>query len=254
MRIRIYTEEKILKSSNVVLNISQSHYVKTVLKLRNNDKIIIFNETSGEFNAEIIDIKSKLISVKIINSTRDAIDDRVNISVYIANIKKSKLEECIAIASQFSVSKIFISGSDLSKKSDIDMNRLKHIAIEGAEQSNGLFLPEISNIKSFYDINGNDEDIFIYGSVNDSDKISAKIKDISELLSIKNAILGNESDQNQEKVMINILIGSEGGFSEKELAHFNAKGYIPMNISHKILRCETALCGMLAICNQFLRD
>lgn len=252
MRIRLYTEEKISKASNIVLNISQSHYVKTVLKLRNNDKIIIFNEASGEFNAEIVDIKSKLISVKTLNSIRDAIDDRVNISVYIANIKKSKLEECVAMASQFSVSKIFITGSDLSKKSDIDMNRLKHIAIEGVEQSNGIFLPEISNLKSFYDIEEKYNDVFIYGSVDNADKINAKIRDISELLPAKNIVL--ESDNPQGKAMVNILIGSEGGFSEKELSHFKEKSYIPMNISHKTLRCETALCGMLAICNQFLRD
>ena len=48
--LRIYSKEN-LQKGNLTLSKKQSHYLKNVMRLKLNDKISIFNERDGEWDA-----------------------------------------------------------------------------------------------------------------------------------------------------------------------------------------------------------
>ena len=54
---RIYYPDKILESSEIVLEKKQSHYIKNVMRLKEGNLLSIFNQNEGEYNCKILNIK-----------------------------------------------------------------------------------------------------------------------------------------------------------------------------------------------------
>ena len=55
MKIRLFVTENILDlNQKYLLNKTQSHYLKNVLRLKTDSEIFIFNNKDGEFKAKII--------------------------------------------------------------------------------------------------------------------------------------------------------------------------------------------------------
>ena len=52
-KVRIYTDSKIIKNVEVNIDKSQYHYLINVMRKKNGDKIFIFNEDSGEWEAKL---------------------------------------------------------------------------------------------------------------------------------------------------------------------------------------------------------
>ena len=66
-KIRLHQKNKLIIKQNIFLETKQSHYLLNVMRKKINDKILIFNQFDGEFLAEIILIKKKIIT--LLNST-----------------------------------------------------------------------------------------------------------------------------------------------------------------------------------------
>jgi 16S rRNA (uracil1498-N3)-methyltransferase len=65
-------------------------------------------------------------------------------------------------------------------------------------------------------------------------------------VSLKSALTGAE-----EKKTLAVIVGCEGGFSEKEADEARAAGLTPVNLGPRILRCETAPAYVLSVISYF---
>ena len=50
-----------------------------------------------------------------------------------------------------------------------------------------------------------------------------------------------------DKHNVSVIIGSEGGFSEKECVQFAEKGAVTISLGKRILRCETAAVSAITL-------
>src|SRR4030067_2682186 len=116
------------------------------------------------------------------------------------------------------------------------LRRWKKIALEAAQQSNRLDVPDISPPISYHDymasFNKGDLNLLLYEG--------EKKRGIKEVL--KGCMEGKEG----VKTII-LLIGPEGGLSHEEVGKAVEVGFTPVSLGHLILRTETAPIAALSI-------
>ena len=69
-KIRLHQKNKLIIKQNILIETKQSHYLLNVMRKKINDKILIFNQFDGEFLAEIILIKKKIITLFITRKSK----------------------------------------------------------------------------------------------------------------------------------------------------------------------------------------
>ena len=67
-KIRIYFEKKIIKDEKFLLNIDQIHYLKNVMRKKNGEKVIAFDESSEWECRLLFEEKVSLNQIKKIRS------------------------------------------------------------------------------------------------------------------------------------------------------------------------------------------
>ncbi|MDD5594155.1 MAG: RsmE family RNA methyltransferase, partial [Candidatus Margulisbacteria bacterium] len=129
--------------------------------------------------------------------------------------------------------KIIPMMSERSVAKEAKLPRWQKIAKEAAEQSKRAIIPQISPLSKFEDV--------------------LKLKDQFDLALIPwesekettlRFILTTQPPNNLTTILV--LIGPEGGFSEKEIASAKNAGLISVSLGKRILRTETAGLAVLS--------
>jgi len=233
--IRLYFPDKIQSKLSSHLTSEQTHYVRDVMRLKKGDKLSIFN-TLGEWNVVIESYEKKGAKIKIMEKVRDK-DNEKNIWLAFSPIKQNPLNFVIQKGTELGVHKFTPILSDRTIVREINIERVKKIAVEASEQSNRISIPEINNpisLKKFlttFPKNG----CLIFCDINSNQNNLKKI-----------------FEKKVEGPMC-ILIGPEGDFSENE-----RKMIIDLNQTHSvslaknILKAETAALSAITIVNYHL--
>lgn len=225
--IRLYFLENLYLNLSDKLDKSQSHYVTKVMRLKIGDNISLFN-TSGEWEAKILNISKNIVEFKIIKQLRSKKNEK-ELWLAFSPIKSNYFNFMIQKATELGVTKFIPIIFDRSVVRKINKERLKKIIIEAAEQSNRIDIPLIENtqnLKSFL----NNKMNLIFADLNSNNK---KI-DLKKL----------------KKNPICLIIGPEGDFSEKEREQILFFDEVqPIKINENILRSETAVISALSIIN-----
>jgi len=130
------------------------------------------------------------------------------------------MEWVVEKATELGVSKIVPVVSDRSEKKGFNLERARKIAVEASEQCGRGDVPLIDNSQKIIDISLNDQEKFI---VFDSSGVPFD----SSLLSTNYRLLS-------------ILVGPEGGWSDKEIERFKEAKMEIFNLGKLTLRAETA--------------
>tara|TARA_Y200000002_G_scaffold36645_1_gene26909 strand:- start:359 stop:1108 length:750 start_codon:yes stop_codon:yes gene_type:complete len=222
--IRLFCNEKLSLKKIIILDQKDSHYLKNVMRCKENDNIILFNEKDGEYLTEIVDIRKNEMTLKVIQkrSNKETIND--NYLVF-SLVKKNKIDFIIQKATELGIRKIFPILTDRSSLRDINIKRLENIAKEASEQSNRISIPEINKLLTLEALikGWNKKRSILY-----ADESLKKNKNITMLYQ-KNFVKSS------------LLIGPEGGFSVKENEMLKMNKFIfPISFGHTVLRSETA--------------
>ena len=226
---RIYLDRKL--SKDILLNLEDVHYhyLKTVLRLKVNDKVRIFNGIDGEFIGQITDITKNNISVLLIDLFR-TIAKEPNLTLALAVIKNDKMLDAISMAVQLGATVIAPLITERSQFHKINTDKIKRCIIEFTEQSERHKPPTLlplSLLNNFLDQNSHN--FILYANENEDPN--------KTLLTIKSLTLSD----------IILIIGPEGGFSENELNMFALKSYCySFSLGPNVLRTETAVAASLA--------
>lgn len=241
MKVRLFLTENILDlNQKYFLNHNQIHYLLNVLRLTDQAEIFVFNNQDGEFKAKI-SIENKQIAVIIIEKISNFYQTP-NINLVFAPVKNIKTEYLITKATELGVKKIYpiISNRTIIKK--INLEKLKINAIEAAEQSRRVDLPEIypiAKLKAFLTkLTANDIVILADES---GDGVAAK-----------QLFTNLTYDPNYNYYLI---IGPEGGFDNQERAMIKSYKYShSLILGPRILRSDTAIISALALLQNYLGD
>ena len=234
-KIRLYFSDKIKSDLVAHLKKEQSHYLKDVMRLKAGDTFSVFNN-QGEWNASVKNYEKQGAKIKILKKLRDKNNEQ-NIWLAFTPIKQNPLNFIIQKGTELGVQKFIPILSERTAVKDINIERIKKIIIESAEQSNRISIPEINNLqplKKFL------LDFPQKGSIIFCD-INCEKSNLKDILSKKD--LGP----------ICILIGPEGDFSEIErklIIDLNQS--FSVSLAKNILRAETAAIAAITLVNYHL--
>ena len=234
-KIRLYFSDKIQSDLVAHLQKEQSHYLKDVMRLKEEDTFSVFN-SQGEWKASIQNYGKQTVKIKILEKLRDKKNEK-NIWLAFTPIKQNPLNFIIQKGTELGVQKFIPILSERTIVKDINVERVKKIIIESAEQSNRISVPAISKLETlnFFLSNFPEKGCLVFCDIdcNQSD--------------FKNIFLKKDLGP------ICILIGPEGDFSENERKLIvELKQSYSISLAQNILRSETAAVAAVTLVNYHL--
>ena len=234
-KIRLYFSEKIQSDLIAHLLKEQTHYLKDVMRLKVGDTFSVFN-SQGEWQARILNYEKQAVKIKILEKLRDKKNEK-NIWLAFTPIKQNPLNFMIQKGTELGVQKFIPILSQRTAVKDINVDRIKKIITESAEQSNRISIPEINKLETLKNFISSfpENGCLVFCDIN-CDK-----SNLGNILSKKD--LGP----------ICILIGPEGDFSENERKLIiNLDQSKSVSLAKNILRAETAAIAAVTLVNYHL--
>ena len=240
--LRIYSKEN-LQKGNLTLSKKQSHYLKNVMRLKLNDKISIFNEKDGEWDASIISIRKNECSILIEKFVKTP-DNFYDVWLLFAPIKQVRLDYLSQKSCEMGVKKLFPIFTEHTQVKKINIDRINSNLIEAAEQCNFNNIPEVSSAVNFNHILDNWEKFF-----EDRKVIFCDERSKSEALEV---LKDKKSKYNNKWA---IIVGPEGGFSDFERNSIdNKNNSLSISLGPRVMRSDTAVVAILAIFQMIIGD
>ncbi len=195
------------------------HQMRTVLKLRVGEKVVLADGTGSEALASISDLDPSGIEAKIVER-RPSAEPKRKVALYCAVLKNENLEYAVEKAVEAGVAKIVPLITLRTVKLGLNLDRLRKIAKEAAEQSGRGIVPEIATPVRFKqalkEAAANDANYFF--DVGGEDFSRAKPLTASA----------------------GVWIGPEGGWDESEKNAAKESGFAVVSLGALVLRAETA--------------
>ena len=225
-RIRLFVDLPLANGQAVPLSQSQVHYLVTVMRRSEGDPVWLFNGTDGEWQAHLAGMgKRRGFAVP---SERSRPQDTTNdLWLLFAPVKRSRTEWIVEKATEMGVSLIQPVSTQWSQSDKMRLDRLHAIAIEAAEQSERLTVPEVLPIASLETV-------------------------LSEWDAARALVFADERRKDNCLSDVHlpgaILIGPEGGFSQEERHDLIKHPFCtPVTLGPRILRADTAVVAALAL-------
>ena len=220
--------------------ISESDYthITKVMRLGAGDRITVFDTESTEYEGILTDISSEAIALRVHDTRRLQTEPELELNLFQAILKGSRMDGVISQATQLGVSEVFPVISERTQvRSTAKVDRWNKIALESTKQCGRAVPPAVSQPVDFRDSFGI--------------KKQSEIKII--LYENQGELLGDYTHSLTRPVnSINVYIGPEGGFSKEEIALAKENGYVALGLGKRILRAETAsLVGLALLQSRF---
>ena len=216
---RFYINTPIAENKIVVKDEHILHQWRNVFRYNVGSEVVLFDGSGFEYDCVIERLSNREAELNVVSKKKGIMPEN-KITLYQSLIKKDKMEWVVEKATELGVSKIVPVVSDRSEKKGFNLERARKIAVEASEQCGRGDVPLIDNSQKIIDISLNDQEKFI---VFDSSGVPFD----SSLLSTNYRLLS-------------ILVGPEGGWSDKEIERFKEAKMEIFNLGKLTLRAETA--------------
>lgn len=246
---KFFVKEKQLDISNKEIKVIEDvNHIKNVLRMKKGDCIkVCVEETSENFNCEITDLTQDEVVCKIKEKLKSDVESDIKITIYQGLPKAEKMELIIQKSVEIGVCEITpvvmdrcvvkLNEKDAAKKQE----RWQKISEVAAKQSGRDYIPQINKVKKLKDIveNFKEYDIILLAYENEK---QTTLKDV----------LRNEKNRDAKKIAI--IVGPEGGISEKEIDFLKQFNVNTITLGNRILRTETVALVMSGIIIYDLED
>ena len=218
-------------SKQITLSEEESKHACRVLRLQNNDKLILLDGKGGTYEAEIQDAHPKHCEVAILNYTFEA-ESSKKIHIAIAPTKNmERIEWFLEKVTELGITEVTFLLCKNSERKQIKEDRLEKIVVAAMKQSQRTHLPKLNGMVNFKD--------FL--------KLHSKG-------AVAHCYEGSKLTLNNvfKPSYYPILIGPEGDFSLEEIELAQKAGYDFITLGKNRLRTETA--GLYACMQSLLID
>lgn len=240
--IRLYVESPLADGGEVETSPEQAHYLAHVMRARLGDAILLFNGADGEWRGRVVEIGRR--SVRLAVQTREQPQTLgPDLDLIVAVVKRPRLETIAEKAAELGARRLLPVTTERTNAGHANITRLTAIAVEAAEQTGRLNVPEILREARL-------ADVLARWSPEGSQRRRLMFCDeAGEAAPALEALAGAAAGPWA------ILIGPEGGFSPKERAAARATpGAVPVNLGPRILRADTAAIAALTLWQATLGD
>ena len=230
-KTRLYLTGDLGASMAVALDEGQAHYLLHVLRAKAGNRVLLFNGRDGEWLAEIAQAGKRGVTAACLKQTQPQAS-APDIWLAFAPVKKTPSDYLVQKATELGVSRLLPVFTRRTIVGRINEERMAANAIEAAEQSGRLSVPEIRTGVTF-------------------DKLLASWPQERRLLFCDeggDAKAMTQAARESRGGPAAILTGPEGGFDPAERAALRALPFVmPVTLGPRILRADTAALAALAI-------
>lgn len=224
---RLYVDQPLDLASEQVVDGAAAHYLANVMRLKIGDPVLLFDNISGEWLTTAKMIGKKSISFVVERQMRE-IESVPDLWICFAPIKKVRMDWVIEKACELGASHLQPVVTERTIIDKIKPDRLTAQIIEACEQCGRTSLP----------------------SLGAPVKLPALLRDWPQerrlLFADENG--GVPMPQSQAPPPAALLVGPEGGFTQKERELLNAHSAVKaISLGPRILRAETAAISGMAL-------
>ena len=238
---KFFVEDNQIKNNEIEIISEDVNHILNVLRLNINEEIIICNKnTNKSYISKIINLSKEKIVCNITSENVETTEARVNIDIYQGLPKADKMEQIIQKTTEIGVKNIFPVAFErcvvkVDKKTECKkLERWNKIAEASAKQSKRDFIPKVENIINLENICKSIPKYDIILLAYENEKVNTIKAELQKL-------------HKKDNLNIGIIVGPEGGFSEKEVHSLVLAGAKCVTLGKRILRTETA--GLMMLSN-----
>jgi 16S rRNA (uracil1498-N3)-methyltransferase len=229
-KVRLYVAASLSAGAPVAPDEGQAHYLLHVMRAKAGDRVMLFNGRDGEWLAEIAEAGKRDITLRCLSRTGEQ-KEVPDLWLAFAPIKKTPADYLVQKAAELGVRALVPVFTRRTIVTRVNAGRMRANAVEAAEQSGRLSVPEVCEAVSF-------------------DRLLAQWPKARRLYFCDE---GGDAQPLAEAAKgqagpAGILTGPEGGFDPVERAALRACDFVvPVTLGPRILRADTAALAALAI-------
>lgn len=244
-KIRLYVDHPLGAAQSVPVSRDHANYLFNVMRLGVGAEVALFNGVDGEWRAEVA-AKGKRGGVLVCVEQTAPLQMPPDVWLLFAPIKKARTDFIVEKAAELGVARVCPVRTERTNSERVRQDKLQAHAMEAAEQCGGTFVPPVDEIVSLEKmLDGWDTSralVFADEAEASSDRSSLSPPSGRTVLAAAQAPAA-------------ILIGPEGGFSDKERARLRAMANVHvLSLGPRILRADTAAVAALTLWQEHAGD
>jgi len=228
-KIRLYVDAPLGAGQSIPLDKDQAHYLFGVMRQALGGHVAVFNGRDGEYLAEITKAGKRAGELTCVEQSKP-LQMPPDLWLMFAPIKKARTDFIVEKAAEMGAMRIVPVNTEYTNSDRIRRDRLQAHAVEAAEQCGGTYVPEVADLCRL-------------------DRLLADWPEDRQILFADESLVGARAAMgavDAEKWAI--LIGPEGGFSDKERARLRAMPNVTsVSLGPRILRADTAAVAAMTL-------
>jgi 16S rRNA (uracil1498-N3)-methyltransferase len=237
-KTRLFVPTDLAGGLAIGLSPSQAHYVKTVLRLGPGAEVALFNGRDGEWLGRVDAAGRGWCSVALYEQSRRQ-EPPGDLALVFAPLKRGRIDFLVEKATELGVAALQPVFTRRSVVERVNLERLRANAIEAAEQSERLDVPEVAEPQPLERLMGRwpaDRRLLLCDESGTAPPIAETLAALPEGASA-------------------VLVGPEGGFAETELDALKKLPFVsPVGLGPRVLRADTAALAALAVLQALAGD
>jgi 16S rRNA (uracil1498-N3)-methyltransferase len=235
------------KQNSVTLVADEARHLREVLRLKPGDEVYVFNGEGKEFVCRIEESQRDTARLQIIREVEPARpESQLQLTLALALLKGEKFDLVVQKATELGVTclvPVMTKHADIRLRDESDatkrVTRWQRIAMEAAKQSGRAVVPTVASVIAFTSL------IEIPNGA--SYRLMFSERDGQSLVQAKRD-LGARANQ------MTALVGSEGGWSDEEIAAARLAGWAIITLGGRTLRAETAAIAVTVLLQHIFGD
>lgn len=240
---RLFVDSALAAGSTAAISAEQAHYLLHVMRVKPGEELRLFNPRDGEWLASVKAISKRAIEIVPEKKLRDH-KPGGDVTLCAAPIKKAHFDFMIEKATELGVTSIQPVLSERTQIREVNVERVRSIAIEAAEQSERLDIPDIRKPVTLAELIAHWP----------KDCVPVVCAEWGEAMNAYEALVGLQSDRipppqgGRTSMKAAIVSGPEGGFAAAELeALRKLPSAMFIRLGPRILRADTAAISALTL-------
>jgi 16S rRNA (uracil1498-N3)-methyltransferase len=234
---------------NLTLASDESRHLRDVLRLRPGDEVYAFDGEGREFLCTIDEISRDFAQLKVVADVEPARSESpLELTLAVALLKGEKFDLVVQKATELGVTHIVpvttkLADVHLRDESDKSKRvaRWQRIAIEAAKQSGRAFVPKVASPRAFQSV------IQTTTQEEAQNRLMFSERDGQSLAELQKSFF-------QRPLSITAAVGSEGGWTDKEIAEAREAHWTIITLGGRTLRAETAAIAVTVLLQHAFGD
>lgn len=239
---RLYVDSTLLAGTEYTLSGDQANYAGKVLRCRVGSALTLFDGSGREFAATVLSVARRNLVVQLADAVTPKIESPLPVRLLQGVSKGDRMDTVVQKATELGVQRISPLLSEFSvvkldaARAEKKRRHWEGVAQSACEQCGRTCLPVIDDLL-------HSNELFAEEPSPDRTRI-VLLPDAGQPLSALTSIADG----------IELLIGPEGGFSDRERDMAQAAGFVGASMGPRVLRTETAAIAAMTLVQSLWGD